>query len=283
MTADPQPVEITAADGYALGGTLFATDGADTVVIVHPATAVPQGFYRRFAAHIQQRGWTVLTYDFRGIGASAPESLKGFAGQASDWGLLDMPAALRWAERELTPRRVFFVGHSAGGQQAGLIDTPDSVTAMVTVSAQSGFWGYQGGVEKLRVLIVMGLVVPVLARAAGYLPWSRLAAGEDLPRNAALEWARWCRSPRYLLGDAALPLHRYANFRAPVLAYSIDDDDWGTARSVDAMMRAYPNLERRHLVPAQHGLKKLGHMGYFRQGSEALWDEAIEWFERAAG
>lgn len=272
-------VSIRAADGFELGGTLFPAAAADTVVIVHAATAVPHRFYRRFASYLQAGGWTVLTYDYRGIGDSRPASLKGFGGCASDWGLLDIPAALRWAKSELAPRRIFFVGHSAGGQQAGLLEAPGDVTAMATVSSQSGYWGLQGGAEKLRVLLMMGLVVPLLARAVGYLPWSRLVSGEDLPRNAALEWARWCRSPKYLFCDDRLPLHRYKQFTAPVLAYSIEDDAWGTARSVDAMMSAYPNLQRRHIVPSDYGLSQVGHMGYFRQGSEALWDELRAWLQ----
>ena len=55
--------------------------------------------------------------------------------------------------------------------------------------------------------------------------------------------------------------------------------DWGTARSVDAMMSAYPNVERRHIVPADFGVEKLGHMGYFRAKSRAVWEEALAWLE----
>lgn len=48
------------------------------------------------------------------------------------------------------------------------------------------------------------------------------------------------------------------------------------------MMRAYRNVTRRHLVPADFGLSSVGHMGFFRRGSEAVWDEAIAWLEDAA-
>jgi len=32
-------------------------------------------------------------------------------------------------------------------------------------------------------------------------------------------------------------------------------------------------------VPADYGLDKVGHMGFFRQGSEAVWDETIAWLD----
>ena len=196
-----------------------------------------------------------------------------------DWALLDMQAALDWLSSEYGPRRIFSVGHSFGGQGIGLVGAPQRISAMVGVSAQSGYWGVQGGAGKYRARVAVTVLIPVLTRLFGYFPWSRFAAGEDLPAGVALEWARWCRNRDYLLGDATLPLQRYEAFDAPVLAYSIEDDDWGTARAVDEMMRAYSNVTRRHLVPADYGLDKLGHMGFFRKGSEPIWDEVMAWLE----
>ena len=273
-------VTFRAADGYVLSGTLFPVPNSKVTVIVHGATAVPQGFYRRFAEYLQKQGWSVLTYDFRGVGASRPDSLVGFKTQASDWGLYDIPAALEFVSTTLQPEKIYFVGHSSGGQQAGLLSQPDRVDAMVTLSAQSGYWRYQGGAEKIKVLLLVTVILPLIARAMGYFPWSKFARGEDLPKGVALQWSRWCRSPDYLLGDKNLPIERYQNFTAPVLAYSIDDDDWGTALSVKKMMSAYPDVEFKHLIPAEEGLKKLGHMGFFRKESQVLWQKTVDWLRQ---
>jgi predicted alpha/beta hydrolase len=43
------------------------------------------------------------------------------------------------------------------------------------------------------------------------------------------------------------------------------------------MMRAYLNVTRRHIRPADYGLQRLQHMGFFREGAEPLWQEVIEW------
>ena len=140
-----------------------------------------------------------------------------------------------------------------------------------------GFLVIGGVVIVFRLAVTV--LIPLLTRLFGYFPWSMFAPGENLPGGVALEWARWCRDPDYLLGDETLPLERYDAFDAPVLSYSIEDDDWGTARAVDAMMRAYPRVTRRHLVPADYGLEKIGHMGFFRPGAEPVWDEVIGWLE----
>ena len=44
-------------------------------------------------------------------------------------------------------------------------------------------------------------------------------------------------------------------------------------------MKAYRNapLTRRDIDPRSLG-RAIGHMGYFRQGAEPLWDEMLDWF-----
>jgi predicted alpha/beta hydrolase len=247
-------------------------------VVVNAATAVPRQFYRHIAASLAEAGYNALTWDYRGIGGSRPPSLRGFEARARDWVLLDMAGVIDWAVSELRPERLFLVGHSFGGQTAGMLDNAAAVDGMATMSAQSGYWGRQGGAQKVVVFLHAWLSLPLLPRIFGLMPMRRFGLGEDLPRGVALEWGRWCRHPDYLLGDSSLPLHRYADFTASVLAYSFGDDAWGTPASVDAMMSAYPNVERRHVEPRDAGLARIGHVGFFRPESEALWADMIGWF-----
>ena len=278
--AETVDFQVETADGCSVAATLYEAVGSDTAVLVNSATGVPRRFYRRFAEHLRDYGWTVVTYDYRGIGDSAPASLRGFKASMRDWAFLDMTAMVAWVHQHLAPRRLFAVGHSFGGQALGMIENASSIDAMVGVSAQSGYWGAQGGSEPAKVRFIVTVAIPLLARIAGYFPWSWFGAGEDLPKGVALEWARWCRDPDYLLGDSGLPLERFGTFDAPVLAYSIDDDDWGTARSVDEMMRAYPNVTRRHLRPGDFDLERLQHMGFFRDGSQVIWQETLDWLDQ---
>jgi predicted alpha/beta hydrolase len=285
---EPESIEATTverrvetADGYSLAVTVYHARGDDTVVLINSATAVPRHFYRRFAQYVQSHGWTAVTYDYRGIGGSGPSSLRGFEASMRDWAFLDMTGMVEWAGEHLSPERLFAIGHSFGGQTLGMIENGSSVDAMVGVSAQSGYWGVQGGSEPAKVRFIVTVAIPLLSHMFGYFPWSWFGAGEDLPEGVALEWARWCRRPNYLLDDADLPLERYRAFTAPVLAYSIDDDVWGTARSVDAMMQAYPDVTRRHIHPHDFGLQRLQHMGFFRDGAQPIWREMLEWLEKA--
>ncbi len=272
---------VAAVDGYSLAATVYGAADHSTVLLISSATAVPRHFYKRFASYVRDFGWTAVTYDYRGIGESRPETLRGFEASIRDWAFLDMTAMVDWVDRHLSPKRVFAVGHSFGGQTLGMIENASKIDAMVGVSAQSGYWGVQGGSEPAKVRFIVTVAIPLLSRLVGYFPWSWFASGADLPKGVALEWARWCRSPNYLLDDTSLPLERFRSFTAPILAYSIDDDVWGTERAVDDMMRAYSNVTRRHLSPNDYGLERLGHMGFFRDGSQPIWQEMLEWLDRS--
>ena len=272
-----EDILIPARDGYTLAATYYKADnGENRLVVISSATAVPRQFYREYAEHLAQEGFSVLTYDYRGINDSKPKKLRGFRARMRDWALQDMAGIIDWAKSEIKPDQLYLIGHSVGGQVAGMLDNVADIDGMVTFSAQSGHWRHQGGAQKLAVFFHSYVTLPLAAAVMGYMPWSWLGA-EDLPGKVAKEWAGWCRDRNYLLGDDSLPLERYSKFSAPVLAYSFSDDNWGTAKAVDAMMRAYPNRERRHVQPKDAGLKKLGHFGYFKSSSLSLWGEAVDW------
>ena len=273
-----RPVSIPARDGYPLAGRVFGGDSG-RVVVISSATAVPQRFYRHFAGALAGAGFTVITYDYRGIEFESPTELRRLEATARDWALHDLPGAIDWAAEELSPSRSFLIGHSFGGQVAGMYDHPERIDGMATMSAQSGHWRLQGGEQKLVVWLHTHLTLPLLSKLMGYMPMKAVGAGEDMPAGVALEWSRWCRNRDYILGDATLPLDRYERFTAPVLAFSFGDDKWGTPGSVAAMMSAYPRVEFRHVEPGDVGLDAIGHMGFFRPGSTALWTDVIAWFE----
>lgn len=275
---------IPARDGFLLEATYFAPQEPNgRSILINAATAVPQTFYTHFATFLAERGYVVYTFDYRGIGRSRPASLRGFQARMRDWGERDIAGVLDHIHKTEQPEQLFVFGHSVGGQVMGLLDNSHLVDRLVTLSAQSGHWRLQGGNEKQKTWFFVTIMFPILTRLIGYFPWSRLQNGEDLPKGVALEWAGWCRNRRYLLGDKTLTsLANFERFTAPILAYSFEDDAWGTARSVDAMMlggyTAAP-VERRHVAPADFGLQRIGHFGFFRRKSKPLWEDAITWLE----
>ena len=113
-------VQIPGKDKANLAATVFEKQ-SDKVLLINSATAVPRQFYKRFASYANEHGYTVITFDYRGIGGSRPNSLRGFNAKMRDWGLLDIVSVLNWIHVELKPKQLHVIGHSVGGQLMDLI------------------------------------------------------------------------------------------------------------------------------------------------------------------
>ncbi len=282
-------ISIQATDGYALAATLYLPRGSKRhAVLINAATAVPRGYYDGFARYLSRQGCAVLTYDYRGIGGSRPKpaaggkppSLRGFEASMTDWAARDITGAVAWMRERYAALPLLYVGHSFGGQALGLLPNNTEVTRALLVSAQAAYWKLMAPPERYRVFLFMNYIGVPLARAAGYLP-GRLMQGQDLPKGVFLEWARWVRNERYLLGDPTLAaLANFANYKAPLRALTFTDDPWGPRPAVELLCSAFTATtpEIVSIAPAEIGVKKIGHMGFFRREHRGtLWRHAADW------
>jgi predicted alpha/beta hydrolase len=274
---EPSTLAIPATDGYPLAATHFPARGAARGwVLIGGATGVPRRYYRQFASHVASRGHDVVTFDYRGIAGSRPSRLRGFAATASAWGDQDLAGALAWTSRR-AGGQVGYVAHSIGGQLLGLAPNNDVVSRAYFVGVQSGdFRLWPRGLRRVRVA-ASWYVLPVVSALFGYLP-GRLGTGEDLPAGVAREWARWGRTPGYLLGADPSRRAGFERVRAPIRAVAVSDDDFAPEAAVHAMLAAYTNARVRveTLHPADAGAHALGHFGFFRERfRETLWARAV--------
>jgi predicted alpha/beta hydrolase len=280
VTNDAIPIDLVAADGYVLAGNRFPAHGLlKGRLVVAGATGVPQGFYKRFAQFASRRGFETLTFDYRGIGLSSPPSLKGFRMDLLDWARQDLAAAVDAMADGATP--LYITGHSFGGHAFGLLPNQTKVAGFYVFGVGAGWHGHMPLGEGLRVRVMWNLVLPVLTWWKGYSPWKMLGIGEDLPADVYRQWRHWCRFPRYFFDDPAMKgIERtYAEVRTPIVAANALDDLWATPPSRDAFMQGYRNalVTWKDLDPREVGVK-IGHMGYFRQTAEPLWESMLDWF-----
>lgn len=281
---DTEQVSLNALDGYVLSGVVYSpiTVTTKAKIILASATGVPQGFYRRFSEYMTQYGYQVLTFDYRGVGKSAPEHLKGFEMSYLDWGKFDLAGAIEYFSDEQHP--LFVVGHSYGGQALGLTPNHSKVTAMYCLGTGAGWHGYMPFKERMKVQVIWNIVFPPIVAFTGYLPWSKLNMGSDLPKGVYQQWRKWCKNPTYFFADPeqAELKDLYAQVKTPIYAVAALDDDWALPSSRHAFMQHYQNAEMHYIdIDANSfGLKQIGHMGYFRQGSEAIWDQILHTFDQ---
>lgn len=271
---------LVARDGMRLGATLFrprTSNGRALALLA--AAGVPQEYYAKFSAYLAAGGFSVLTFDYRGIGHSRPARLRGFAARMRDWALLDAPAALDYLERAAPDARLMAIGHSIGGVALGLVPGAERLRAALMVGSQNAYWRNWPPLGQAWMWVAVHLVLPVLPRLLGYLPSKRMGLGEDLPAGVAIEWARWCRDPQYLVG-ALGARQAYAGITAPLRAYAIADDRFAPPRAVQGLLALYPSArtELRRIAPRALGVDAIGHFGFFRERfRDSLWREAAEW------
>lgn len=277
-----QTLSITAADGFVLGASYYPAAQPRAQLLIGAATGVPQGFYRRFAEYAAQRGFSTLTLDYRGIGHSKPASLRGFEMYYLDWATLDLAAAVEHLKAQ-SDLPLFMVGHSFGGHAFGLLPNHQQIAGLYTFGTGAGWHGWMPRAEQLRVRLMWSVIAPLLVARKGYLAWSAFGMGEDLPAGVYRWWKRWCRYPNYFFGDPNLAdsmSERFAAVRSPLTAANALDDLWAGPASRDAFMQHYRNApyQPRTIDSHAEGLGAIGHMGYFRQSCQPLWDEALNWF-----
>jgi predicted alpha/beta hydrolase len=246
--------------------------------VMASATAVPRGFYKRFAEYAQQRGINVITTDYRGIGDSKRGTLKGFDMAYADWSRYDLAAAVAYAQQR---GPVWLVGHSLGGHAIGQLPSPNDLQAAYVCGVGAGWHGWMPTPERYKVWLLWNVLGPVLTRVYGYQPMSKMGIGEDLPMGVYRDWKRWCALPHYFFDDpeAKAITDKFAKVHIPLAAVVSTDDLWAPPASRDAFFKGYSGtrVQAIDLNPQDFG-GSIGHMGYFRASVGLhLWPSILAW------
>jgi predicted alpha/beta hydrolase len=283
----PVQLVVHAADGYPLAATLWLP-GSDVAparfVVVNAGAGIPARYYDRFAAWLADRGVPTLTYDYRGIAASAPPSLKGFEVSVEDWGSKDCAAVLDNMSRRFPAARPCVLGHSIGGFVTGLMPGGERVDRLALVGTHTGYWRDYARRVRLPMYLTWHVAMPVLARSLGYVPAGRFGLPEALPAGIARDWAaRRKPEPWWNLRRPdgtpdreriAGVIARFDAFRADTLIVSLADDPFATRAATKRIASLFRHcaIREQRIDPRAVGLPRIGHFGFFRsRGREALW------------
>ena len=280
---DPRPITVQCADRYPLNMQVFVPEAARGAVCIAPALGVPGRFYLPFADFLAAQGFATAVFDYRGSGASAVGPQRGRDMRMEHWGRFDIDAVLGWMRRELEPRRLFLVGHSAGAQLPGLAAESETLDAMVCIAGSAPHLRHY----PLRAWPLLGLTLyllgPLLSLGRDQFPARRTGLGTtSVAAGVVAQWTRWGRSHDYLFDRAhGLDTSRYARLSLPILSYCFRDDGYATPDATDALLQRYSTarVERRLVDKPAQG--SIGHFGYFRDRfRDTLWRETSDWLEK---
>ncbi|MCU0385923.1 MAG: alpha/beta hydrolase [Flavihumibacter sp.] len=271
-------IEIDTHLGNKLAATLYKSTSRNQLLIIASATGVKQQFYRKFAEYISANGITVITFDYAGIGQSLKQPIRTVKASAADWGRNDLEAVLQYAKENHPGTRLSMLGHSIGGQLIGLAPSSTSIDKLILVAAQSGYWKWWKGTDRIKMWLNWHLLFPTLTSLFGYMPTKKISGMENLPINVARQWSSWGRKENYLFDDIPDEHQHFDKISARLLAISIDNDFYAPSDSVDWLIEKYSIAAvcKVHLDPKDFHVTSIGHFGIFReQFAASIWKNLL--------
>ena len=281
----PRAVSIACTDEVCLFGLLYKPLAAPVAaVMLAPATGIKQGFYTRFATFLAEQGIAVLTYDNRGIGDSPKDKKVMRETRLQDWGQKDMPAVLDFLQRQYPDLPIHLIGHSAGGQLAGLMPNANALTSLVTYGSSSGCLRNFTGSYKYQALFYMNVFIPVTNLLFGRTQSHWMGMGEPLPKGVGAQWRRWCNGQGYAKTEFGTSIkHQYYDqLTQPALWIRATDDDISPQANMEDILTVYHRLDvtRKIINPRDHGLTHLGHMHFFARHGLPFWADIVSWLKQ---
>lgn len=255
----------------------FEAKDSDKLLLISPATGVKKRLYTQFAEYMQQNGYSVLTWDWTGIGDNLHGDVKDSPVKMRDWAEKDLNSVIEYCQQNFSGQRLYLLGHSFGGQALGLVKQIAAIHAICTVATQHGYWKNWPKLKQAKLATLWFGLIPGLTPLFGYFPSKKVGLGENLPKGVALQWASWGRHPHYINDYDG---HR--KMTQPIMAYSIEDDFFAPQTAVRALHHEYKNctVKYRHIVPAELDMRAIGHFGFFQKiQCKPLWQEIVEFFD----
>lgn len=274
--------KLFAADGVVISATFYGEEllpqQRKGAVLLASAMGVAQRYYTDFATWLSRQGYLVATFDYRGIGRSRPERLRGFKADVLSWARLDCAAVLDAVSARAGGKPIYWIGHSLGGQIVALVPGAERISRVLILGSGTGYWRENASAFRPRALLLWYLIAPVSVALCGYFPGKTLRVIGDLPAGVAQQWRRWCLNPLYLLSEGDWVRERFATFGAPITFFSVTDDEYMSARSIESLASWYAHAPKtlRRLSPQDLGVARMGHFGFFRARFERLlWQDQL--------
>lgn len=276
-------ITITTVDNVALAAIeIFPKKEIKAIVQFHAGTVIKKEFYIKFAKFLATQGFGVILFDYRGVGASRPKNLRGYAASISDWGRYDAPAVLEYTKNKYPQYPSYLFAHSMGGQVIGMMHNAGDFDKIVVVASSSGNWhnfapAYRRKIQRITPFL------PFISKLFGYVPgW--LGFGDDWPKGVALEWYENSKRNMKIADFVSQAFDKvyYGDVVKKIDAVFFSDDHMATPQTMPNYVASYPNADVvTHLIyPEDYNFEKIGHFGLFKEYTyPKLWEDIASLFK----
>lgn len=250
------------------------------LLLINSATGVKQQVYFSFAKYLSGNGFTVITYDYRGIGESKPKKLRGYQATMRAWGTLDFKAVTDFIQQEYAAYTKFCLGHSVGALIVGMNEDSQIFRKFIFVATQDAYVGNLTFKVAATALLGFGIALPLMTNLLGYFPANRFGLGESLPKGVALDWQTLILSRKSTQKLYEKIEENFArNLNQETFVIHAEDDSWVTQKGMTNLMKnSYPNLKTtyREVKISESEKGEIGHINFFRSFNKSLWNIVLE-------
>ncbi len=267
---------LKTSDNFPLSVKLFEPEHSNgKLLLINSATGVKQQVYFSFANYFAGHGFTVLTYDYRGINESKPEKLKGFTGSMRIWGTKDFTTLTHFIQENYADYRKFCLGHSVGALILGMNRDSRIFEKFIFVGTQDAYIGNLPWNVAFTAIFGFGIALPACTKLLGYFPATSFGLGESLPKGVAYDWKTLIlnrKSTSKLFEKIDEDFSKTLTQEAFII--HAEDDPWVTMKGMESLMnRGYPNLKKtyREVKVSESPKGEIGHINFFRTFNKVLW------------
>lgn len=250
------------------------------LLLINSATGVKQQIYFSFAKYFAEKGFTVITYDYRGIGESKPKQMRGFKASMRIWGTIDFKTLTNFIQKEYPDYTQFCLGHSVGALILGMNDFSKNFKKFIFVGTQDAYVGNLTFTVAGTALLGFGIALPLMTHFFGYFPAHRFGLGESLPKGVAFDWQTLILNKKSTsklyekIGD-----HISKELSQKTFIIHAEDDTWVTQKGMKKLLKnVYPNLKTtyREIKISESEKREIGHVNFFRSYNKKLWKIALD-------
>ncbi len=275
-------IQLKTSDQYDISITLFEPkNSVQKLLLINSATGVKQQTYYDFAQYFADNGYTVITYDYRGISLSKPQKMKGFKASMRIWGNTDYKAVTDFIQEKYAHYRKFVVGHSVGALILGMNSDSEIFEKCCFVATQNTYFGHLKTKVKFLGLLGFGLYQPIVTQIKGYFETQLVNLGESLPKGVSDDWRTLIIHKKSINKLLEKTPDYSKNLTQEVLYLNMEDDEWITEKGMKLLMNAtYSNMKTtyRTIEVSESTGESIGHINFFRARHFQLWKIVLDWF-----
>ena len=130
----------------------------------------------------------------------------------------------------------------------------------------------------------MKIFIPLSNLIFGYTKLELVKMGASIPKGVGKQWSNWCSSIGYVKAsiDKEIQKHYFDKLNHDILWLYATDDTIANLKNVESMVQLHSNNFNaiKEMVPKDHEMKSIGHMGFFKKRNSKLWNETLIWLAK---